>query len=137
MGGLRSHRAMDYYRVKGLRHGRESHIKINLATVSMEICSQAIVGENNDVGVSQRRLGNSVIQYCSPCCWIPGIWLPEWNLYALTSSSRATRAPTYLSTYGKYSYVLKTLCCPFSMTTININIVSSWLASRETCVLPL
>lgn len=48
----RSHRPMDYYRVKGLRHGRESHIKINLATVSMEICSQAIVGENknNDSG---------------------------------------------------------------------------------------
>jgi hypothetical protein len=44
---------------KGLRHGRESHIKIDLATVSKEICSQAIVSENNDGGVSQRHLGNS------------------------------------------------------------------------------
>lgn len=58
----RSHRPMDDYRVKCLRHGRESHIKINLATASMEICSQAIVGENNDGGVYQRHLENSVIK---------------------------------------------------------------------------
>ena len=52
-------RPMDYYRVKRLYVTvAKATIKIDLATVSKEICSQAIVGKNSDSGVSQRRFAN-------------------------------------------------------------------------------
>jgi hypothetical protein len=61
---------------KGLRYGRESHIKIGLATKGDLLTGD--VGENNDGGVSQRRLRNSQLYNdCSSKYWIPGIWLPE------------------------------------------------------------
>jgi len=51
---------MNYYRVKACVTSRESHIKIDLATVSEEICSQAIVG-----GISTAGSPNAALETLS------------------------------------------------------------------------